>query len=139
MFFCRYNFVVFALCRLSQLVDSSSNSPSTLPVRANVSYLTTPSSRSATENSYQNDRNASAVSNPNYSSIGPAYETLSNTTARQQQQEGGREIPISERYEFAEIHTDTDRRVQVGVSASDYEVPRDSVHIGDSEYSRLQR
>ena len=131
------------LCRLSQFVDSSSKSSSTLPVRANVSYLTTPSSRSATENSYQNDRatdqSVSAVSNPNYSSIGPAYETLT-TTRRQQRQEGGREIPISERYEFAEIHTDTDRRVQVGVSASDYEVPRESVHIGDedSEYSRLQ-
>ena len=125
------------LCRLSQFVDSSSKSSSTLPVRANMSYLTTPSSRSATENSYQNG-NASAVSNPNYSSIGPAYETLSNTTVGQQRQEGGREIPISERYEFAEIHTDTDRRVQVGVSASDYEVPRESVHIGDEEYSRLQ-
>ena len=107
-----------------------------------MSYLTTPSSRSATENSYQNDRatdqSVTAASNPNYSSIGPAYETLSNTTARQQRQGGGREIPISERYEFAEIHTDTDRRVQVGVSASDYEVPRESVHIGDEEYSRLQ-
>ena len=103
-----------------------------------MSYLTTPLSRSATENSYQNNRNASAASNPNYSSIGPAYETLSNTTVGQQRQERGREIPISERYEFAEILTDTDRRVQAGVSRSDYEVPRESVHIGHEEYSHLQ-
>ena len=117
------------LCRLIKTVDRGPRS-STMPVEENISYLRTPSRPTANVSPGQVDRaneQNMAASNPNYSSFGPAYESINSS----RQQQGNRQVPISQRYEFAEIHTETDNRVQ------DYEVPRDSI-VQAQEYSHLQ-
>ena len=115
--------------RLTKIVDRGPRS-STMPVEENISYLRTPSRPTTNASPGQVDRGNEqnvAASNPNYSSFGPAYESINS----RRQQQGNRQVPISQRYEFAEIHTETDNRVQ------DYEVPRDSI-VQAQEYSHLQ-
>ena len=121
--------IVIDLSRLTKIVDRGPRS-STMPVEENISYLRTPSRPTANVSSGQVDRANEqnvAASNPNYSSFGPAYESINSS----RQQQGNRQVPISQRYEFAEIHTETDNRVQ------DYEVSRDSI-VQAQEYSHLQ-
>ena len=76
-----------------------------------------------------------AASANNYSSFGPTYETVDSGCPRQP---GRSQVPVRERYEFTEIHAETDSDVPDVVGAN-YEVP---VNLGQSavheEYSHLQ-
>ena len=124
------------MCRLSRLSITRST---TIPVRNNASYVTQPSTsrtppqavRPANPRATQPEGDATA---PNYSSIGPDYESIESR--RQVQVEGSNRVNMRERYEFAEIHAETDG--QNGVQESmDYEVPVPSVSQTE-DYSRLQ-
>lgn len=112
------------------LVDRRPN----ICIQENISYLKTPSSPNTTKNNSEFENNRAtqqgvAPSNPNYSDLGPAYETINS----RRPQEERNQAPISERYEIAEIHTSD----ETGNRPSEYEVPRQSIVKDD--YSHLQR
>ena len=122
------------MCTFSQLAVTRST---TIPVHNNSSYVTQPSTsrpqpqalRLANPTAAQTEVGATA---PNYSSIGLAYESIESR--RQVQLEGGtNRVNMRERYEFAEIHAETDGQN----GAMDYEVPVPSVSQTE-DYSRLQ-
>ena len=112
---------------------------------SDINNLSTPPSRFATsESSCRQDTRVapdqgalpSASLNLDYSSIGPTYERVSDLDiewVQQQQQQGLHQIPISERYEFAEIHDDKDPRVEVEVPREDFE----ETGVGQEQYSHL--
>ena len=82
-----------------------------MPMKENISYLRTPSRPTANVSPSQVDRANEqnvAASNANYRlSFDPAYENFNSLPGRRQQP-GNQQVSISERYEFAEIHTETD-------------------------------
>ena len=106
----------------------------TVPVRDNLSYVPTPSRSTASQPPSQTGRTPTQgeASANNYGSFGPTYETVDSGSPRQP---GRSQVPVRERYEFAEIHAETDSDVPdvVGV------VP---VNLGQSavyeKYSHLQ-
>ena len=110
----------------------------TVPVRDNLSYVPTPSRSTASQPPSKTGRaptQGEAASANNYSSFGPTYETVDSGCPRQP---GRSQVPLRERYEFTEIHAETDSDVPDVVGAN-YEVP---VNLGQSavheEYSHLQ-
>ena len=132
-----------SLCRLSSHGDANYGS-SNIETRSNVNYpSTTPPSHSATVTAAGSHHEATVQGishrqNPNYTSCRHpvVYETITDLgigREQQRQEEGRCEIPISERYEFAEIHSDTDRRVQVEMLSLSEEVD-----VGHEQYSHLQ-
>ena len=127
------------MCRLSRLATTRST---ILPAYNNPNYASQqPASgaqpraqaiRPANTTAAQPQASATA---PNYSSIGPDYESIESR--RQVELEGGsNRVNMRERYEFAEVHAETDG--QNGVQESmDYEVPVPSVSQTE-DYSHLQ-
>ena len=112
----------------------------TVLVRGNMSYVPTPSRPTASQPPSQTGRasiQGETASANNYSSFGPTYETVDSGSPRQPER-GSSHVSVRERYEFAEIHAETDSDVPDAVGAS-YEVP---VNLGQSavheEYSHLQ-
>ena len=106
----------------------------TMPACNNSRYVTQPAPVSTLRTPRQAVRPANLTAaqpeadttTPNYSSIGPAYATVD--TRRQVQQEGGTQnrVNMRERYEFAEIHAETDGQ-DIVQGSMDYEVPGVSV------------
>ena len=123
------------ICRISE----SGERHLTVPVRVNMSYVTRPSHSTASETPAQTGRapTQKEASANNYSSFGPTYETVDSGSPRQPER-GSSHVSVRERYEFAEIHAETDSDVPDVVGAS-CEVPvnlsQSAVH---EEYSHLQ-
>ena len=76
---------------------------------------------------------------PSYSSVGPAYEALDSNRRQLEEEEGTNRVNMRERYEFAEIHAETDN-LNGAQESQNYEVPVPSNLSGSDgdEYSRLQ-
>ena len=124
------------ICRISE----SGERHLTVSVHGNMSYVTRPSHSTASETRAQTGRaptQGEAASANNYGSFGPTYETVDSGSPRQPER-GSSHVSVRERYEFAEIHAETDSDVPDVVGAS-YEVPvnlsQSAVH---EEYSHLQ-
>ena len=135
------SYVYFIGDRLSFLVDKRS---STIPVRNNASYSTQPPPAvhlSAVSRAPPQVRGSTAQSVcdvvPSYSSVGPAYEALESN--RRQLEEGANRVNMRERYEFAEIHAETND-LSGAQESQNYEVPVPSnlSGSGGDEYSHLQ-
>ena len=113
----------------------------TIPVHKNSSYVTQPPTsrtppqavRLANPTATQTEGGTTA---PNYSSVGPAYESIESR--RQVQLEGSaNRVNMRERDEFAEIHVEMDNQNNFHGSM-EYEVPIVSVPQSTEDYSRLQ-
>ena len=94
----------------------------TIPVSDNLSYVPTPSRSTASQPPSQTDRASTqgeAASAFNNSIFGPTYEAVDSGSPWQPERSC---LPVRERYEFAEIHIETDSDVLDTVGAS-YEVP----------------
>ena len=107
-----------------------------------MSYVPAPSHPIASETHAQTGRaptQGETASANNYSSFGPTYETVDSGSPRQPER-GSSHVSVRERYEFAEIHAETDSDVPDAVSAS-YEVPinlgQSAVHEKHKGYSHL--
>ena len=113
---------------LTFIIFCSRRKASNLLVQENISYIVKQTPATPGDPSRAKVEEESA---PTYSSLGPEYDNLTVNNSRSQQTFKN-QIPnnVSERYEFAEIHVETDRaRVTVPVL----------VEGDDDDYSRLQR
>ncbi len=114
-----------------------------MPVRSNLSYVTTPShSTRATSQAISTGAtiaNRDEAQCPDYSCIGPDYETIDSRRQSQRKNRAQARL-LSERYEYSEAHLATDGGGATERSAN-YEVPlnlRQNECMEDEDYSHLQ-
>lgn len=110
-----------------------------MPVRNNLSYVTTPSPRSTTKTSgaappvagsadtaiQVNPEDEAQCDGPNYSCLGPQYETIDSRRKSQSLKNQAHARLLSERYEYSEAHcvAATDGGEFKTEESANYEVP----------------
>ena len=133
--------ITILIYRLPESVDRNNTD---MPVRSNLSYVTTPShsitriNDSETCPSQARDTNQGSEACPEYSRFGPAYETIDSRRQSQRKNQAHSRL-LSERYEYSETHLAVGDGVPE-VSAN-YEVPLNlgqNVCTVNEDYSHLK-